>query len=490
MEGIVFLSQNWDLAGRGIAGARLRTAAEKAGYEIAVCDILGYISQKQIFDIIDAVITPNTKFIGFSVSWIALEYETNRNWYNVDFFNNLTARYPSLLVITGGHQSFGFRNMILKYSDYHFNGFSDVSFVEFLKKINGLSNELVHHRSLINKGYFIDSDNAHPVLNPDSIETVFRKSDGFESYQPVPIEISRGCIFRCTFCKHPFQGKKSYDDYQRTPENIANELRRNYDLFGTTRYTILDDTFNDSIEKLDRLEKAIELAKLPKFEFVSYIKPELLVTKQEMIPKLANLGLRGAYIGFESFKNQTRKIIGKGTNIEKVKEACFKLAEQNNRQVRINGSFIVGLPHETPDDLYQTYDFLMNNVDSFCRSWQFQSLLIRKDTSSQSSLQSEFDKNPEKYGYTATPNTRTWSSAFFTDITATELTTKLNKQSENKQYIGGWSIAGCWQIDKSEDFINNSLYYPHEFTAELRKSKFDRAQAFCKSLPKSILGQM
>lgn len=452
-EGLLLFGQSVEAAGRGIAGPRLRTAAKKAGFDVEIIDSASHLKMDEIFDIIDYYITTSIKFVGLSTSWIPINHPHSFSWLKQEFFEKFKEKYPNLLLITGGHQHHQY-NHIIKNSDYHFQGFSDLSFVEFLKHINNLPNNL-EYNFLYNKVKLIESNLNFPIIDPNDIETIFTESDNFLSYQPLPIELSRGCIFRCTFCRHPFQGKKDYDSYQRTPANLAIELKRNYDLFGTTRYSILDDTVNDSLEKLERLEKAIELAKLPKFEFVGYIKPELLVTKPEMIPKLANLGLRGAYMGFESFKNETRRIIGKGTNIEKVKDAVFKLAEINKQQILIYGSLIVGLPKETPDEIYESYEFLSKNVKKFCNHWEFSPLNIIND-SSLTTERSMFDKMPAKFNYSIVGKYQ-WSNEFFTQVEAQNYALLLNDKSAGNMYYGGWLVAGGWNLGMSEEEIQNSL---------------------------------
>ena len=458
-EGLILLGQNKEIAGRGITGPRLRTAAARAGFDVFVTDISPFLSKDQIFTIIDMFVQRGIKFLGLSTTW----YTSAHVWpgYNCmtsEFFVELRTRYPKLTVITGGQQRYGV-DSLSRYIDFHFQGFSDISFAEFLKYINGQPNSLKYN---IVHGLKIIESNIHFQLNhPNDIATVFEPGDNFLAHQPVPLELSRGCIFRCMFCRHPFQGKKDYDSYQRTPESIAVELKRNYDLFGTTRYTILDDTINDSMEKLQRLQQALDLAKLPQFEFVGYIKGELLVTKPQMIDLLADLGLRGAFIGIESLKNSTRKILGKGTDIEKVKEAIFKLSQVKNKQVLVHGSFIVGLPEETPEDVYETYEFLVKHNKSFCRSWIFQNLLIFNDKDS-TSEKSGFDKNPEKFSYFFKDNSKMdWENQFFTAQSARKLTDLLNKKSTVDHYYGGFRVAGAWHLDTPNDQIQNQLVDPN-----------------------------
>lgn len=454
IEGLILLGQSREHAGRGIAGPRLRTAAKKEGFDIVTTDISPYLSKEEVLLLVDLLVKRGIKFIGISTSWYISSYKDEFLWMCDDFFIEIKKKYPKLLIISGG-QNAGTVGKFFKYVNYHFQGFSDISFVEFLKYINGLPNSFGFKKtnSITN---IVESNVYFTIDDPNNIETEFLEEDRFQPYQPLPIEISRGCIFRCAFCRHPFQGKKDYDSYQRTPENIANELKRNYDLFGTTRYSILDDTLNDSLEKLNRLAKAIEIAKLPKFEFVAYIKPELLVTKPEMIKMLGNLGLRGAFLGIESFKNSTRRLIGKGTDIERVKEAVFNLAEINNQQVLVQTNFIVGLPDESPEDIENTYEFLVKNHKKFSRIWKFQPLMIINNSNG-TQEKSMFDDKPSKFNYKIEDGSKEkWTNEFFTNTSAEEFANKIMEKSLQYTYYGGWFVSGAWNINMTDQEIENN----------------------------------
>jgi radical SAM superfamily enzyme YgiQ (UPF0313 family) len=471
-QGILFFGQSLELAGRGISGPRLRTAAKKAGYDILIIDFVADLTADQILSIIKANKTTSTKFVGFSTSWIENSNLAEFSWISKSFFETLKSNFSDLKIITGGHDEIN-REFILDYSDYHFHGFSDNTFVEFIKMINDQSYKLTLTKNPeLFDGFFIDSNNTDPVRHPDDIETVFEKEDNFLSFQPVPIEISRGCIFRCGFCRHPFQGKKEYDSYQRTPESIARELARNYELFGTTRYTIMDDTFNDSIEKIDRLKRAIEIAKLPDFEFVAYIRPELLVTKPEMIAMLSELGLRGAFFGIESFSQPARQAIGKGINIDRVLDAAHKMVAYDSR-ILIHSSLIVGLPHESPDDIMRSQEFLKSK-DSPFRSWIWQPLGLRNDGISGADAQSTFDKNFEDYGYSIPLNSNRWSNEHFTMLSANKFAEKLNNEASVYQKFAGWKVAGAWHINMTDDQIQNDIYRYKYFKDALKKLTTER----------------
>lgn len=481
-HGILFFGQSTEIAGRGITSQRLRTSARRHNYDVLTVDFVCDINKEEILAIIDNNVSDTTKFLGFSTSWLDFFNAHEFVWMDLDFFRTVKEKYPQLKIITGGHDAWN-RPLLMNFSDYHFHGFSDNTFVEFLHMINGADYKLDLTKNKLAGGYFIDSNKTNPIVDPNDIETVFVKEDNFMSYQPVPIEFSRGCIFRCGFCRHPFQGKKYYDSYQRTPENIAQELRRNYDLFGTTRYSVMDDTFNDSIEKITRVRRALDIAKIPNFEMVAYIKPELLVTKPEMINMLADIGLRSAFIGIESFKPLSRKAIGKGTDIDRVLDACHRLATvRSSKPVLIHANFIVGLPEESREEILTTHEFLMTNRDNIFRSWYWYPLYVRNDDSTPEDSLSIFDKNFDDYGYTIPKNSGQWSNQYFTHVTANQLAEWLNNQGWQVRKYGGWHVSGGWHVNKTDWELENNLLRYENLKDQVKLQARQRAEYELKML--------
>ena len=49
----------------------------------------------------------------------------------------------------------------------------------------------------------------------------FYLEDTVFQYEVLPIEISRGCRFKCKFCSYPLLGRKPSDDYIRSEESLS-----------------------------------------------------------------------------------------------------------------------------------------------------------------------------------------------------------------------------------------------------------------------------
>jgi hypothetical protein len=477
----IFFGGNPQLTGgRNIAGYRLRTSLRNHGYELLVVDTAPLMKPEEIIKLLENTVTAETLVLGFSTVWLDSfnweVWEDPITWITDSFFNTVKEKFPNVKIVAGGTGGTHVRGakLISDHSSWIFNGFSDDSFYRLLdlltnKPDHGLQYKLENGKSIV------DSNITHQIPNPDYVETIFETDDLFHDHQPMPLEVSRGCIFRCSFCSHPFQGAKDWDSYIRTPENLAEELRRNYDMFGTTRYSLMDDTFNDSIEKLDRLHRAIDLAKLPNFEFMSYIKAELLVTKPEMIPKLKELGCKAGYIGLESMNNQSRKIIKKGMDIDRVIDSLYKLRQ--DADTRIQASFIVGLPEESEEEIRKTHEFVMSTRGQLFHNWEFQALGIFYDRNLQGS--SEIDKNPEKFGYTVKdkrPETWAyWENKFMNKHSAIKLANELNVQSIPYQKIAGWLLPIAWHLNIPQDQIDNNTVHELKLWRRARDNTRHRA---------------
>jgi hypothetical protein len=269
-------------------------------------------------------------------------------------------------------------------------------------------------------------------------------------------------------------------------------------MFGTTRYSIADDTFNDSEEKLNRVLKAIEKAKLPNFEYVCYLRPELLVSKPKMVDLLIDLGLRGAWIGLESFRDDSRKVVGRSGEFKRIREQVCLLKQKSKHYIGTLGSFVVGLPHDSIDEIYQWNEDLCQDNRQFLDLWFHFPLFIAKrsigekiifNNSSITSTTSEtnqslIEKNPGKYGYTIVEDDTlfdgvsqvhaTWKNKHMDSHQATNLCKSLWLKKQHYVGIGGWYVATGWHHGLDETQIANSKFVSRGFKNSGSTQSLDR----------------
>ena len=214
---------------------------------------------------------------------------------------------------------------------------------------------------------------------------------GIRSGEVLGLEWGRGCQFRCRFCRYKSIGKEK-NTYLRNPDIIRQDLILNYEKYGTTRYMYVDDTTNESIEKIESMVRVAQ--SLPfQVEWVGYGRLDLIGSNQSTINLLRDSGLRSMYFGIESFNREASKLVGKGWNGVHGKEFLLELKHHWRGEVNFHTSFIVGLNPETPEEIDDTLNWcLQNNMDS----WQFIPLSV---TSIPLLDSSEFDRRCAEFGY-------------------------------------------------------------------------------------------
>jgi hypothetical protein len=411
------------------AGAyRIRTELEANGFSCQVIDFWHHFSKDEIEVILKKFVDNNTIWIGFSTTFMNTSTEIKED---LEFWNNIKQKYHWVKFISGGAKSLVEE---MDFIDFYVTGYADSAIVELTKNISLFTDKI------------IDSNKDYNKKDLTNIPIVWKQEDYIPKGSALPMEIARGCIFNCAFCNFPMNNKKKLD-YIREAQSIADELTYNYENFGVTDYWFMDDTFNDSIQKLEVLHSVI--TKLPfKISYSTYIKPELLVAQPDQIPLLIESGLRCAAYGIESLNPDTRQAIYKMKDPDKVLGALQDIKTQSNGTVSNQCTFIVGLPYESIDSVYKSNERIYNCdfIDQF--SWY----PLNIHTPDKYAYTSPIDRNPLSFGYitkhrpiiTNTVAGKTngasmeWINEHMNSKKAAAIATELNAKNRDRQKIYVW----------------------------------------------------
>lgn len=166
----------------------------------------------------------------------------------------------------------------------------------------------------------IQADRHYPFDRFNGSQIIYDDSDHLWPGEVLPIEVSRGCIFKCGFCEFPGVGKRR-GSFQKEPSVLREELIDNYERFGVTQYMFMDNLINDDIEKIKVLHGVI--TSLPfRLRWLSFARLDLYTRFPDMIPLLKEMGCASQFFGVETLSANARKMLGKGSSRSGTSRRC------------------------------------------------------------------------------------------------------------------------------------------------------------------------
>lgn len=337
---------------RGAGAHRIATFLRRHDWDIEVVDFSAFWEPEELKEFVRSRVTADTKFIGFSTFFNYWPEHMNT------FVSWIKTQHPTVPTICGG-QSVALINA--KGIDYWIDSYGEQAILAVVRKIIGVDTTPIKYDfQHLNKGKFISALHSYPAYPMDSYATLLEPRDYVEPYEWLTTEFSRGCRFKCDFCNFPILGVKG--DYSRTSEDFELEMRHNYDNFGVKHYYVADDTFND---RVDKIVKFADVAKNLDFKpyFSGFIRADLAIVKPESWEHLVRLNFGAQYYGIESLNHNSRKVISKGMDPDKIKKGLLDMKAYFSPKMDYRGtvSLIVGLPFETKASWKSTTDWLLTN---------------------------------------------------------------------------------------------------------------------------------
>lgn len=391
----------------------------------------------------DGTITSSEKTIPDSNPLLvdALSHGNGGPWFDI-----IKETSPKTKIVFGGTAIASY--MDYKQIDNFMYGHSETMIIDYLDSLSSKGNKRIFNRVL---DYDYKAQNNSWDFRSSS--TRYTQYDFITSKETLSLEVGRGCRFSCSFCSYPLIGQKNINDYIKFEDTLRAELLDNYNRWGTTQYFIVDDTFNDSTEKLLRVKKVLD--SLPfKIKFWCYLRADLLASFPEQIYLLKDMGLSETFFGIETFYHATGKSLGKGMKPEKLKAGLAKCKEVWGNDVYIAAGFIVGLPYEPESSIIETCEYLRSPDCPIDAAWLHPLQMLDSnfdDYRMQWVYKSEYDKNYSKYGYYFDPPVQLedfvlWrkkedGSGIYSFEQAREIANRWSSTLSNKEYIGNFYTA-------------------------------------------------
>lgn len=437
-----------------VTGAhRMATLFRSKGVNVEVLDFFNSWTIDELSIFLSKYVTLD--FIGISAGLGKLKQDSVNK-----FISLVKQKYPEVKILAGGSDvlTTSYKNV-----DLYIRGFADGAIDDIIKYIQKgrypnvmlLKTIKTHDVKIV-----IDCNEHYKSFDLSNLRTIYTDNDFISSSESLTLETGRGCIFKCKFCNFPLTGKKK-NDYIREKDDIKSEILDNYNQWGITRYSITDDTFNDNPIKVDILYEISQ--EIPfKLELMCYARVDLLQAHESMLEKMMASGFRGMFFGIESMKSETSRAIGKKFTGERLRNYLIEI-KKKYPELHLTGSFIVGLPEESSEDIDSNIEWLMENNIFDCVTVFPLGIPLDNSVNYVSPFTAEWEKygytqmdlnevhnliemHPEKYAALKNINFKQsavhnilWKNNYMNFLDARIIYDSIKNKIEDKNKMGGWN---------------------------------------------------
>jgi hypothetical protein len=365
---------------------RIASFLREHEWDVEVIDYTLQWDEEQLKELVKSRVTSQTVFFGFSCFFYYWTEQMD------NFVSWLKQNYPNVKTVLGGQSRAIMRTENI---DYYIHGYGEMAILELTKAMIGNTNsKLIYDPLFFGSKKVITANHAYPAYPMKSLSIKYEDRDDIQPWEWLTMEFTRGCVFKCAYCNFPILGVK--EDHTRTAEDFESDVKENYERWGVKNYYVADETFNDYSEKIF---KYADVANKLNFEtlFTGFVRADLLIARPQDWEAMANLGFYGHFYGIESMNKATVKAIGKGMDPEKVKAGLLDIKKYFSSKGPYRGSIgiVVGLPYETVQSQFETFDWLAKNwAGESSHVWPLEIPLDPKQD-----VMSTLSQNYGKFGY-------------------------------------------------------------------------------------------
>lgn len=472
---------------RSISGAQLGWWLRKHEYDVQVIDFFCQLTDNEIYQLIDKFVDKKTRVIGWGIMGTHTPMAGQIKRFVEEMMPELRRRYPQVVFVCGGAAA---QLASKRYTngigfDYYMFGYAENTLLSLCNHIFRKGPPVPFERKLGNK--IIREATVCSLSKEDTFtikedDHIWHDRDCILPGESLPIEIGRGCIFRCKFCAFPHVGKKK-GEYTRLIEHIEQEIVSNYERFGTTKYYLLDDTFNDDIDKIRDFRDMRQ--RLPfKIHVAGFCRGDLLWAHPESPYILEEAGMIGTYFGIETFNETAAKFVGKPWSNTHAQDYLVKLRHEIWKEhVSFRCSMIIGLPYDTRKDYIRWHRWFVENE---IPNWSWHPLHLERDLRAQNN--SAIDRDAENYGYTwITENSRVMWKHKETGMTWRDAEQMYNEFEALK---APYQVENCFGLIEEFNYMpadtdpldHNFTKVQYSVTAELSEKRRNFLNQYTKNL--------
>ena len=230
-------------------------------------------------------------------------------------------------------------------------GEGEITFIDIL-------NDMTKGKKIPKVVYGIKPDlDRIPVVDRELFDYKFELNGTFIPGQPLPsvtILAGRGCPYKCLYCQ-PAENSVFGKPFRiRSAEKVIDELLCLKEKYHHKNIIFWDDTFTFDRKWVMKFCDLYENAGIGS-SIIACSRSNIICKNEDMIKRLAEIGLKWFVIGFESGSQRLLDMIKKGITVEqniRAAEICRKYG------IKIIGTYMYGLPTETPEESIETLEMI------------------------------------------------------------------------------------------------------------------------------------
>jgi hypothetical protein len=276
--------------------------------------------------------------------------------YLNEFTAWLKAEYPNVAIVVGGNNAL---TTPAEHVDYWIDSYGENAVLALCQHLIGTLGERLKTDITIPNKKVIRGLHHYPSAPLDSYLVDYEARDFMMPWECPQIETARGCMFSCSYCNFPIIGQAQ--DVSVSKEEFKKQLQLGYEKWGIVNWRVMDETFNDRPEKLQKYADAVdELGYNP--WICGFARGDLVVKHKEHWDTYIRLGFLGHSMGIETFNHAAGKLVRKGMDPDKLQQGLLEFQEYTDihapNRYRANIQMICGIPGESVESWNTSLEWL------------------------------------------------------------------------------------------------------------------------------------
>ena len=334
---------------------RVATFLRMNNWDTEVVDFTAFWQLEELQEFVRSRTTNKTVMFCFGTAFL-------NPWspYLNDFFAWLKNEYPNIPIVVGGNNAL---TTPANHVDYWVDSYGENAILAVCRHLTGtLGVPLMRDPAYFGVKKVIRGLHHYPSAPLDSYLVDYEDRDFMMPWECPQIETARGCMFSCSYCNFPLLGQSK--DVSVSKEEFKLQMQSGFEKWGITNWRVMDETFNDRPEKLQKYADAVdELGYNP--WICGFARGDLVVKHREHWDTYIRLGFLGHSMGIETFNQEAGRLVRKGMDPDRLQQGLLDFQAYTDvhapKRYRANIQMICGIPGETTESWHKSLEWLNIN---------------------------------------------------------------------------------------------------------------------------------